>query len=790
MDFRGPGNFSTDGDATVISTNWASWVEEFEAFADSKGIFNLEGADNENMRAQRKALLLYHAGARVREIQGTLTATARDNYDHFRDHLNTYFTVAPNVTFQRHIFRKMIQMENETIVQYCARLRKAGGNGCNYNDLDNQIRDQIVEYCSSDDLRKRLMEEGNDLTLARTLTLANTHESVESRFKEMSSRPLLNRVSEKTSFSNRVSDRKSFNRASSSSSESQARPLAARCNKCGRENSHAICPAKGKQCFRCKQYNHFKPMCRSKQVNIVEQDVVDSSDGRENFAFTVNSINKVGLQRAAVKVGGIEVKFILDSGADCNVIDKATWEMLKQRGIVVTKSERSGPKIYSYTSHNPLCVLGQFWADVQCANIDVVAENTKFLVIDSVAEALLGIETCLKLGLISISTNSVVHDWKSKFPSLFSGGIGKADDKITLSIDHSVPHVAQPYRRVPFAVREKLEKHLNELCLLDIIEPVEGPTTWSSGVVIVPKSDGSIRLCVDMRQANKAIIRHHYPVPTVDELLLDMNGSQVFSKIDMKMGFHQFVLSEESRDITTFSTHAGQYRYKRLSFGICSAPEIYQRKIANIISGIPGVINLADDIVVHGSNMTEHNKRLELTLERLTNAGLTLNESKCSFGVDKITFMGHRISSQGVDPGLDKVEAVIKALVPKTVGELKSFLGLVSYCSRFIPYFSSRAEILRNLTIGRQSAMQIEFSKHELDAFHDLKNALGEAKTLAFFDLSAETLLYTDASPVGLGCVLVQVQNGVNRVICYASKALTQVEKRYCQTEKEALAIV
>lgn len=806
MDSKGPGNFAPDGDASVVSTNWASWIEEFEAFADSKGIFSLDGEGNANMRAQRKALLLYHAGARVREIQGTLEVTERDDYAGFRQRLNEYFTVAPNETFQRHVFRKMIQMENETVSQYCARLRKAGGNGCNYHNLNDQIRDQIVGYCSSDALRKRLMEEGNDLTLERTLVLANTHESVENRFREMGNRPLLNRVSESRPGLNRGTNgyrggRAGFNnRGNGAGNEFRGKN---RCIKCGRDNSHAMCPAKGKQCYRCKEYDHFKSMCNGKYVNVLEQGSEDCSDrpdtsnsseteSTDRFAFTVNSVNKVGLQRAVVQVGGIEVKFILDSGADCNVIDKPTWEMLKNKGIVVEKSERSGPKIYSYTSHKPLSVLGQFWANIHCSSNGVGAKNTKFLVIDSVAEALLGIGTCTELGLISISTNHVVQegDWKSKFPKLFSGGIGKVDGEITLSIDHTVVPVAQPYRRVPFSVREKLEKHLEELCTLDIIEPVEGPTTWSSGVVIVPKADGNIRLCVDMRQANKAIVRHHYPVPTVDELLLDMNGSKVFSKIDMKMGFHQFVLSEESRDITTFTTHAGQYRYKRLSFGICAAPEIYQRKLADIIAGIAGVVNLADDIVVHAGNTTEHNERLKVTLERLENAGLTVNESKCVFGAEQITFVGHRISSRGVDPGSEKVEAVVEASLPKSVGELKSFLGLVSYCSKFIPDFSSRTELLRNMTVGRQSAMQLEFGGQELEAFQDLKSALAQTKTLAFFDLNADTLLYTDASPVGLGCVLVQEQGGVDRVICYASRALTPVEKRYCQTEKEALAIV
>ncbi|XP_067949653.1 uncharacterized protein [Watersipora subatra] len=394
MDSKGPGNFSPDGDASIVSTNWRSWVEEFEAFSDSKGIFNLDGEGNVNMRAQRKALLLYHAGARVREIYGMLAATDRDNYNGFET----------NETFQRHVFRKMVQLENETVSQYCARLRKAGGNGCNYHNVNDQIRDQIVEYCISDVLRKHLMEEGNALTFERTLVLASTHESVESRFREMSSRPLLNRVSDNRPGTNRSSN-----------------------------------GFRGSRTGLDREQNDEDSSDRPDAGNV--------SQNPDRFAFTLNSINKVGLHRAVVQVGGVDVKFILDSGADCNVIDKPTWETLKKGGIVVKKSERSGPKIYSYTSQKPLSVIGQFWAEVHCSGNGEMAKNTKFLVIDSVAEALLGIKTCTELGLISIFTNLVIEEgaaWKSKFPKLFSEGIGKVDGEITLFIDHTVVPVAQP----------------------------------------------------------------------------------------------------------------------------------------------------------------------------------------------------------------------------------------------------------------------------------------------------------------------------------------------------------
>ena len=398
------------------------------------------------------------------------------------------------------------------------------------------------------------------------------------------------------------------------------------------------------------------------------------------------------------------VRFVIDTGADCNIIGRNTWEEMKTSNVSVNRQERGGPKIFPYTQNTPIDVVGQFWANVENQNTSSSLTNVKFVVIENNAEPLLGIETATQLNLVQFINRTEV-DYATKFPKLFSGEIGMAEREVKLSIDKDVNPVAQPYRRVPFAMMDKLEAHLNELVEQDIIEKVDGPTTWVSPVVIVPKSEGKIRLCVDMRQANRAIQRHHYPVPTVDELLRDMNGAQYFSKIDLKLGFHQFVLSPESRDITTFNTHVGVYRYKRLMFGINAAPELYQREVADIIRGLAGVANLADDIVIHGKTKSEHDQRLFDTLTRLEKAGMTLNRAKCVFGSRSIDFLGHSISDRGVDPGADKVKAVLEVKSPKNVGELKSFLGLVSYCSKFIPFFSDKTQSLRELKLGKSSSL-------------------------------------------------------------------------------------
>ena len=222
-------------------------------------------------------------------------------------------------------------------------------------------------------------------------------------------------------------------------------------------------------------------------------------------------------------------------------------------------------------------------------------------------------------------------------------------------------------------------------------------------------------------------------------------------------------------------------------FGITSAPELYQHIIQQILQGFDGAYNISDDIIVHGRSVEEHDARLNKVMERLREKDLTLNSDKCQFRISKIEFMGHVLSEKGVAPTKEKVKAVLKAREPATVSEVRSFLRLVNFCSRFIPDLATTAEPLRQLT---RKDVAFSWGNDQKTAFKHVKEKLGDAETLAYFDVNAMTQLVTDASPVGLGAVLIQEQKGNRRVIAYASRSLSNVERRYSQTEKEALAIV
>lgn len=229
-------------------------------------------------------------------------------------------------------------------------------------------------------------------------------------------------------------------------------------------------------------------------------------------------------------------------------------------------------------------------------------------------------------------------------------------------------------------------------------------------------------------------------------------------------------------------------RYKRLMFGVSCAPEIFQKTMEAILLGLEGVIVYLDDVVVYGSTKEEHDRRVEALLERMKEYEILLNQNKCIFGVKELEFLGHVMNEYGIRPTESRIAAVKSFREPKTIGELRSFLGLITYIGRFIPNLAEKTEPLRRLL---QVGSCFQWKKEQQDAFDVIKQAVGNTKYLGFFDRNDKTKLIVDASPDGLGAVLLQEsKEGQNRIISFASKSLTDLERKYFQTEREALAIV
>ena len=299
-----------------------------------------------------------------------------------------------------------------------------------------------------------------------------------------------------------------------------------------------------------------------------------------------------------------------------------------------------------------------------------------------------------------------------------------------------------------------------------------------SPIVVAPKPKypGKVRVCVDMRQANKAIKRERHVTPTIKEMIGDLNGAKVFSKLDLNQGYNQLELAPESRYITTFGTHMGLMRYKRLNFGISCAPEIFQNVIRETLEGIDGAKNISDDILVFGKSQKDHDQHLRAVFQRLREKGLTLNKSKCEYSKDKLEFFGYVFSKEGISPDPKKVEEVVNLSTPSTASEVRSLLGMTNYCSRFTPDYATKTELLRKLTHKDQPWC---WTTERDRAVSQLKEALASAPVTAYFDPEKESEISVDASPVGLAAILSQVdpQTEERHVITYASRSLTATEQ-------------
>ena len=569
---------------------------------------------------------------------------------------------------------------------------------------------------------------------------------------------------------------------SESHKESRKSDESSKCRNCGGAYPHNdSCPARNKKCTSCGKLNHFAKVCRTVPPGSVKRMTEEDDTDEEDYVYAVGEKKQ---PMCRLEIDGEYVELMLDSGASVNLVDEVTYQRIyKGKAKTLAQAKR---RIFSYGSLTPVPLLGTIHAKLT-ANFNTTSA-TLHVVKDSSGN-LLGYDTAQRLGLLKI-VNQVGIDptgpeylASGEFRDLF-GGIGKVRGKVVkLHIDPDVQPKQLPHRRIPFHVRQDVEKELERLESLDIIEKVTGPTPWVSPIVVVPKSSGQVRLCVDMREANKAVKREKHLMSTIDDLVADLSGATVFSKLDLSSGYHQLQLGPESRHITTFITHIGLRRYKRLMFGINAASEIFENAIEEILTGLRGCKNISDDIIVFRATTAEHDQNLYGVLTRLQQDDVRLNKEKCCFSRSEITFYGHILSSEGIRADPEKIEAIVNMSEPDNASEVRSLLGMAQYVSRYIAEYATITAPLRALT---KTETPWQWSDEQQHAFDKLKDSLTKSHVMSYFNPAQETEVIVDASPVGLGGLL--VQDG--KVISYASRALSDVESRYSRTERERLSIV
>ncbi|XP_043266601.1 uncharacterized protein K02A2.6-like [Venturia canescens] len=793
-----------------LQEEWALWAERLEQYFIA----------NDIPEAKKVSLFLTLLGSEGYALLSSLCTPVKPATKTFAELttlIKNHLQPKPSIITERYKFKECKQKNGEDIKTYLANLKKLSAN-CEFGqNLNSHLRDQFVWGLRTDSIKKRLLGE-SDLTFARAMELAQS--------LEMASRD----VAEMGSTSSK-SPQDSINfvgaRNSRLTSEKEVNKGILRCYHCGgTRHTFSTCKFKDSSCNKCHKKGHLARVCnqnKNKEIKSRSGNKQKLEDNNQNYIddfesdndsfdnlFHLGQGNKAEKQtfdeilsmrpcEVEIEVGKTKINFQLDTGSDVAVISEKDYRKNKNLLLLSLKSTKR-----CFKSHPGDIIVPKGVLSVK-VKFREIERKLELFVLPGEGPPLVGRTWIRELALpvteiINGGDNSNI-DWLSnsnrndidniikEFAPVFAEKLGKYSKKeIQLHLKENANQIFCKPRALPYALKDKVEKELDRLVKEEILEPVEN-SEWATPIVPVLKNNGQLRLCGDYKiTVNPNIKIDRYPIPRVQDLLSSLNGGKIFSKIDLSQAYQQLVLDERSRKLVTISTHKGLFAYKRLCYGVSSAPGIFQREMEQLLKNLDGVICFFDDILITGQTKEIHNERLKEVLKRLNENGLTLKKEKCKFGKNSVEFLGYVLDSEGTHVSKGRVKAVVEAPVPTNLMELRAFLEMMNYYAKFIKNY---ARIVNPLYHLLQKNVKWNWNDDCEAAFGAAKRSLTESNVLVHYNPELPIKLTCDASPVGLGAVLSHVfPNGVERPIAFASRSLSKAERNYSQLDKEALSLI
>lgn len=788
-------------------TDFEIWKELFDLYCE---LNNIKGNE-------KKALLLTHLGIATYQNIRALTTPKKPNdlsYDELVKVIQNHLNPKPLVAAERSRFRGRLQTENETVSEYIVALKKLTAY-CVFGDgLEEAWRDQIVHGIRDQTLKKKLFDEP-DLTYQSVVKIVNAWEATrlsmeaEKKLTAQSVNYVQKKERREQSNSNwRTRNNQSSNGDKNPKKQTDNSRVPAekkKCTCCGYENHEfRNCKFKNATCHICKRSGHLASVCfnrsqnghkrnkKKEQVNTIS-DAIGDEVFLQNM-FSVDSNDSYSEQTfLEVFVNTQKLKMEVDNGSAITAIsEKLFQEKFNELELHFPNSEQVA---YDGTR---MKTIGYIEVSAQIEGN--TAQKLRLFVVKDGGQPLIGREwfkppgIAVKVDVEQIKTigdtgkEEILSSLLKEFNSLFTRKRGEykyAECDIELK-DGAKPRFFRP-RPLPLALQDKVSAEIDRLGSEGIYKEVRR-SEFATPIVVVPKSDGSIRICGDYKVSLNPLINiDRYPLPKPDELFSKIANSKYFTKIDLSHAYQGIRVSESLRKLLTLSTHRGLFEPQRLMFGIASAPAIFQREIESLLCGINKTVCFLDDILIGGKAFSEHVKAVREVLTRLLESGLTINLLKCRFFVEEVTYLGFRLTLEGIFTDSTKVDAIVKTPYPSSKTELQAFLGMISHIIKFLP---RSTEVLYPLYELLKKEAKFELTKRHKKAIDEVKKLVLKANCLAHFDPTKPVILRCDASPNGIGGVLFHKIGNKELPIAYVSRTLNNSEKNYAQIDREALAIV